>query len=174
MGSGRVRVHLSRPAGRLSTRVRKPLFAIALVALVGMNVVAFHDLFSTNADASRMRRQQTVTALETRLHREQLGTIGSDADATAASLATRTDERDQLRASVGSAVAQLAAARVDLGAAAAHLATQVGQVTTLTTCLQGVSSAMNGLSVGDAARGLGALRAVEDPCSRAAATGTGG
>ncbi len=174
VGGGRVRVDLPRFAGPSPSRARVSLFLVALVGLLGFNVVALDDLLATRADASRMQRQQTVSARETRVDQAKLATVASDADITAAGLAARTDERERLRASVGSAVAQLAAARVDLGAAAAHLATQVGQVTTLTTCLEGVSSAMNGLSVGDGARGLGALRAVEEPCNRAATIGAGG
>jgi hypothetical protein len=169
VGRGRVRVDVF--ARRASSRRRWSLLAVIGLVVVIVNVVVVHDLVSTHAHAARLRHDQTFTATQVRTHQEGLATALSNVDATAAALAGRTDERDQQRASVASKAMELGAARVDLGAAVAHLAQQVGQITILTTCLQGVSSAMNGLSVGDGAHGLGALRAVEEPCHRAATFG---
>jgi hypothetical protein len=169
VGRGRVRVDVF--ARRASSRRRRSLLAAIAFVVVVVNLVVVRDLVSTHAQAARLRRDQTFTLKHVSTDQGDLATAVSNVDATATALAGRTDDRDRQRASVTSRASELAAARVNLGAAVGHLAQQVGQITTLTTCLQGVSSAMNGLSVGDGAHGLGALHAVEEPCHRAATFG---
>lgn len=156
-----------------NTRVRIVGVVAAVVVVVGANVVAGRDLAAMHTAAARTRRGQTATATRLRTRRAHLAAAISDVEATGVALVARSGERDRLRASVGLTVSALAAVRHDLGAAFARLVAQSDQITVLTTCLQGVSQAMNGLAVGDGADGLGALRAVAGACQRATSVGAG-
>jgi hypothetical protein len=169
-----IRVDLfERSRRRGPRRGRSALVIAAALVVVLVNVVAVRDLVSTHRDTAHVRRAQVDAVRKTASHQGQTTSVAESVDATGAELGVRAAERDQLRASVGSTISELGAARDDLGAAIGRVAMQVGQITTLTTCLQGVSKAMNGLSVGDGARGLGALRAVAGPCQTSATIGTG-
>jgi hypothetical protein len=174
VGCGRFRVNIFAIARPASSRRRLSLCATAAVVVIAANLVAFRDLNVTDATAARLRRHQTATSAQVRTRDGQLVATVTAVNATAASLSTRNEERDRARQSLAVTVARLVAERVDLGAAFGRLAAQSAQITTLTTCLQGVSQAMNGLSVGDTARGVQALHAVEGPCRRAATVGAGG
>jgi hypothetical protein len=154
-------------------RRRTALVVLAGVVLVAVNVFAVRDLVSTRAASADVRDEQSRTRDATARRESDVATAGSRLDATTAQLAVRTADRDRTRAAGKAAVSKLSAARADLGVQAGRVAMQVGQITTLTECLQGVSRAMNGLSVGDDARGLAALHDVDVACQRAATIGTG-
>ncbi len=174
MGRGRVRVDLVAVARRGRTRRRRRLLVATAAALLLVNGIAVRDLLVTNGHTRQLQHDE-LTAVDRKAARQRRATAETATlQATDAQLDTRTNERNRARTQVSSTAAEVSATRVDLGAVVARLALQVGQMTTLTTCMQGVSSAMNGLSVGDSTRGLGALHAVEGPCRDAATIGAGG
>ncbi|MBV8952208.1 MAG: hypothetical protein JOZ99_15120 [Actinobacteria bacterium] len=146
----------------------------AAVLVLAANAYAVLDLVATHAQTSRLHHDTLAAEQQIAADGQRVASENTGVGAAAQQLAARTDDRDRMRAQVVSASADVSAARVDLGAAFGRLALQVGEITTLSTCMQSVSQAMNGLSVGDTTRGLDALHSVQTSCDTAASIGSGG
>jgi hypothetical protein len=136
------------------------IFALALASALGAGVFLYVTLEQTRDDltARQVDLNQTSAVLD--------DTESELAD-TESALAATTDERDQLEGRVRSLKTSLRGVRGTLDKAQANLELQAGQISTLKTCLNGVSIAFDRVLRFDYRGAAAALQSVETPCNEA-------
>jgi hypothetical protein len=137
---------------------------VAVSAAVGSGVRADLDVRS-RLDATRGELASTRIDLERTS--ATLRTTEADLVATDGALVSATTERDALEADLDARLAELEGVRGSLGDARSRLDLQAGQIETLKSCLNGVSSALSFAAYEDFVSAMAALDAVQVSCDRA-------
>ena len=130
--------------------------AVLLVFVLGAS-----KLQSVNGQLSRSRADLAST-------RQDLATTQDDLSSTEDDLGDMTDERDQLQAEKRDLQSQIDGLQGSLTDARNQVNLQASQITTLKTCLSGVSIALGDVVNMDYAGAVSALDAVRAPCNEAA------
>lgn len=148
----------------LSTRSRRLLVSgIAAIALVGATTAHIgvrSDLRNTKATLVRTQSDLAST-------KAQLKSTQSDLTESKAALKSMTGDRDGLRTRLDAATSELEGVRGSLNSAESRLNLQAGQISTLKTCLRGVSNALTSVADEDYSSAIAALDSVDVACNEA-------
>jgi hypothetical protein len=153
------------PRVRVAGQVRAVAAATAACVLAGalfVHLDARADLRAERATLTDARLEQAVAAAK-----EALASAGDRLAQVRGDLLDRTAQRDELRAELQAATSELEGVRTNLVARFTQLGLQGQQITSLDSCLNGVSRALLQLAFEDDAGAARSLEQVADPCSAA-------
>jgi len=130
--------------------------AVLLLAVVAVGLVVANEI-GTHHRLDRTRTELSATESQLASTRAKLG-------ATTRDLAGRTTERDALQSQLNDVNTQLQGVRGTLSDTQNRVSLQAGQISSLKSCLNGVSTALSDAAYGDYSGAVGALDAVQISC----------
>lgn len=153
--------------GAVTRRPRMAWLVAALVAgAIGAGVAWWHaDLDAVNHDA-RAARHETAS-----LHRHasalatRIATARHDLAVETDAVEQRTTDRDRLRVALATAIGDVSSARSAVISSHARLNVQQKALVALRGCFEGVSRALNQVSVGDTPGALQSLSGAGSACA---------